>query len=340
MDLFRLHAYAVIPQRTSAPNSSVPPIGGAIKITPDLRAVMDTNTNEARFEQRPFVDFAVDTTTRTNDTRDAVINFAMGESATAKAAAVYLADRLSTAMDRRSMPCLFVPAALKDDDLFRVILWIFPREDAFQLRDEVGGPRIEVLTDVFSQKSGHRKAAQFDGGNIKTGFLQGRVLDHQADAVSRDFADFWIGRFLQCVLSLKGEAGTRLLAKTVRQTFDALVEPAAREQLHAAVMAMRNSPQRRVSLFTFGERYLDGVAKAQFLSNVKQDHALRSSFDFDRELFDTTLQFHIFELEKGVFVSTPPSELGETVTIKGEGATRHLTCQGRIIDEKLRTRHA
>lgn len=340
MDLFRLHAYSVLPQRKASESESAAPEGGAIRITPLLKSVMDTNVAEARFEQQPLVDFAVDTKTRTNETRDAVMDFAFGETATAKAAAVKLAEKLSASMDRRSTPCLFVPAALRKDDLHRIILWIFPREDAFQLRQDSGGPTIEVLTDVFSQKSRHRKAAQFDGRNLKTEFLQGRILDHQANAVSREVADFWMDAFLMCVLSMKDDAGTRLLAKTIRLTYDDLPEPQDREQLHSALMAIRHAPQRRVSLYTFGERYLDGAAKEAFLGHVPNDHALRSSFNFERETFDTTLQFRIFELEKGVFVSSPLAEVGATVKITGEAKERHLLCEGRIVDEKMRTRRA
>ena len=338
MELFRLHAYSVLPQRKV--DELEVPLGGAIRVTPQLKTVMDTNIADAKFEQQPLVDFDVDTETRTNETRDAVMTFAFGEAPTAKVAAVQLAEKLSHAMDRRSTPCLFVPTALRNGDLHRVIVWIFPREDAFQLRHESAGPTIEVLTDVFSQKSRHRKAAQFDGRNLKTEFLQGRILDHQANAVSRDFADFWMGEFLMCVLSMKDDAGTRLLAKTVRLTYDDLPNPLDREQLHSAVMAIRHSPQRRVSLYTFAARYLDGSTKENFLARVPNDHALRSSFNFDRDTFDATLQFRIFELEKGVFVSSPLTEVGASVKIVGEPQNRQLVCQGRIVDEKMRTRRA
>jgi len=338
MELFRLHAYSVVPQRTI--DDAEAPVGGAVIVNAELRSVMDANMAGARFDQQPLVDFDADTGTRTNETRDAIMTFAFGEPATAKAAAMGLADRLSLAMDRRSTPCLFVPVVLRQEASCRVILWIFPREDAFQLREAAGAPTIEVLTDVFSQKSKHRKAAQFEGRNLKTGFLQGRVLDHQANAVSRDFADFWVGRFLECVLSMKDDAGTRLLAKTVRQTYDVLETSQEREQMHSAVVAIRHSPQRRVSLYTFAERYLDGEPKAAFVKNVKHAHALNSPFNFDRDIFDETLQFRVFELERGIFVSSPLPEIGESVKISGAGENRRLTCQGRIVDEKLRTRHA
>jgi hypothetical protein len=98
------------------------------------------------------------------------------EPAPARAAALLLANRLAMAMDRRSTSCLFVPTAFRDDDKRRVILWIFPRDEAFRLRTGNEGPTIEVLENIFSQKSKHRKAAMFEGRNLRNHFLSGRVL--------------------------------------------------------------------------------------------------------------------------------------------------------------------
>jgi hypothetical protein len=55
--------------------------------------------------------------------------------------------------------------------------------------------------------------------------------------------------------------------------------------------------------------------------------------------FDATLQFRIFQHRTGVFVSSPLTEVGESVQIT-EGQERRLSCEGEIVDERLRTRHA
>lgn len=139
---------------------------------------------------------------------------------------------------------------------------------------------------------------------------------------------------------MRDDAGTRLLAKTIRQAYDAIESPADLEQMHAAIMAVRNSPQRRISLYSFADRYLGGDARSTFLNKVKHESALHSSFNFQRDVFDETLQFRVFELDRGVFVSSPLTEVGESVRISGAAGDRTLTCRGRIVDEKLRTRHA
>ncbi len=339
MELFRLHAYAVSPQRGADEVSE--PEGGAVAINDQLRRTIDENLTSAHFDSRTIVDFHVDPTTRTNEIRDSILAFAFREPPRARAAALTLAERLASAMDLRSTPCLFIPAAFRDEDRRVVTLWTFPRDEAFRFRHRRSGPSIQVLTDVFSQTSRLRKAAKFDGRALRNHFLTGRVLDFQANHVSKDVADFWINRFLQCRFGLAGDAGTRLLARTVRKAYEECDERGDQEELYTAVMAMRRSPHKRLSLQDFADRYLarDGKAYSAFTSSIPNQESLSAVFEFQTEVFDTTLQFRVFQLDTGVFVSSPLTEIGESVQIT-QGRDKRLSCAGAIVEEHLRTRHA
>lgn len=336
MDLLRLHAYSVFPQRLQ--EEPTPPIGGAIRPSPELKSVMDENAASSKLWEQPLVDFLVDPANRTNLVRDAIMEFAFGAPASAKAAAIRLAKRLGESMDRRSAPCLFIPTVHQEDGHARIVLWVFPREHAFQLRMTAETPSIDILTDVFSQTSRLRKAGAFQGKNLRTDFLTGHVLDYQANSSTRDIADFWIGRFLECTLALKDEAGTRVLARTLRRVYETCARAEGKEQLQAAIMAMRRSPHRRISLATFADRYLDGEAKDAFLAIAPEAPTRAALFDFDLATFDSVLQFRVFQLHTGVYVSSPPSQIGESVRITGD-RERTLSCEGTIVDEKMRTRH-
>ena len=130
MDLFRLHAFTVQPSRTA--EASVPPAGGEVRVSKELTNVLNQNVRVARLDQRTLVDFQVDPVTRTNETRKLVLSYAFGDSQAADTAADSLALRLSNAMDFRSKVALFVLSALQEDPQRTVILWIFPRDEAFQ----------------------------------------------------------------------------------------------------------------------------------------------------------------------------------------------------------------
>lgn len=335
MELFRVHAYSVAPGRTAG--SPMEPEGGAVSITAELRRVIDENIQNAQFDRRTVIDFQVDPATRTIQTRDLIVEYAFGEPASARAAALSLARRLAQAMDQRSTPCLFVPVAFRDGERRAVFLWTFPRDEAFRLRRGRAGPAIEVLTDVFSQTSRLRKAARFQGRKLRAEFLSGQALDFQANHASRDVADFWIARFLESRFGIGGDAGTRLLARVVRKAYEECTELEDKEALYTAVMAMRRSPQRRVSLQDFADRYLETSVRDAFLAGAPNQESLNSVFDFNRDVFDSTLHFRVFQLDTGVFVSSPLTQIGESVQI-AEGRRRQLSCRGQIVNEQLRTR--
>jgi hypothetical protein len=337
VELFRLHAYSVTPQRRDETPGD--PEGGAVTLGARLKKVLDDNLSDAEFEKRTTVDFAVDPSTRTNVTRDAIVEYAFGEAPAARAAALLLARRLSGAMDHRSTPCLFISAAFRDGERRMVTLWTFPRDEAFQFRSGRAGPSIEVLTDVFSQRSKLRKAACFQGRKLRNDFLSGRALDFQADHSLREVAEFWINRFLDCRFAIAADAGTRLLARTVRRAYEECEEPEDKETLYTAVMAMRRSPHKRLSLGDFANRYLEGGAREAFLTAIPNEESRVSAFEFQRDVFDGLLQFRVFQLESGVFVSSPLSEVGQSVRVS-QGEDKRLSCEGRVVDESMRARHA
>jgi len=338
MDLYRLHAFAVRPSRT-AESAAFIPEGGAIGITEQIATTLKQAIDTAKFDTRTSVDFCVDTSTRTCKMRDLVVSYAFCQPEELEQTAIDLAGNLSGAMDSRSNPCLLVMGVFIVDNEHLVTLWIFPRDNAFQFRHDSSGSAIELLTDIFSQGSKLRKAAHFKGRNLRSDFLSGRVLDFQSTHSSRGIADFWIHRFLDCRFSLRDEAGTRLLANALKKAYETCTSEDSREQLYSAMVGIRHTPQNRFSLNDFCERYLSGNARESFLGSLPDRDNLTLTFEFQRECFDATLKFRVFRLDTGVFVSSPFDEIGASVRIS-EDRTRRLVCQGTVVEDKLRKRHA
>jgi hypothetical protein len=337
MDLFRVHAFSVDPVRTLDGGNT--PEGGRIDITSSLRSALQRNFMAAKFNKRARVDFDVDPETRTNNIRDQIMNYAFGNSRSADASATQLSILLSEAMDLRSKPNLFIITSLRSDDLRRVVLWIFPRDTAFRLITGEENPTLQELTDIFSQTSRLRKAASFEGRNIRTNFLHGRILDFQSGYEALDIADFWIERFLQCRFSISGEAGSRLLADAFKEAADASITMEEKEQLIAAIMAIRNSPRSRWSIREIADSFLEGNPRDVFLESTPNVETRSSTFEIDRDVFNSVLKFRIFSLDTGVFVSSPLEEVGNSVSLEGD-EEKTLECRGTVLDQKVRTRHA
>jgi hypothetical protein len=335
----RLYAFAITP-RKGEQEDDYSPEGGALLITAELKGIIYDNIASAAFDKRTPIDFNVNVTTRSNEVRDYIINFAYADAAEGRAAALGIAHRLAGAMDNRSTPCLLIIAALEREDERVVTFWTFPRDEAFRLRNRRSGPTIQILSDVFSKTSRLRKAAYFRGRRLRNHFLSGKALDFQADHANRELAEFWIARFLQCRHEIGSDTGTRLVARIMRKAYERCSDPEDQEELYAAMIAMRRSPQKRISLYQFADRYLreGGTARNAFMQGVPNTESVNALFEFSTPTFDEALQFRVFQLRTGVFVSSPLKEIGESVQLS-EGAERRLSCEGVVVDERLRTRH-
>ena len=337
MRLFAVHAFCIDPRRTKGGPSQ--PAGGPVRVTPALRAALAEAANFAHLKRTTLVDLVLDPHTRTGPVRDSLLQFAFGSGTDRGTAAIALATRLCGAMDLRSKPCLFIIAAEEEEARRRLTAWTFPRDEAFQFQGSPNHSSIKLLSDVFSRTSHLRKVALFEGGRRPADFISGRVLDLQANAASRAAADLWISTFLEARLAIAREAGTRLLANSIRRAYKESDDPEAKEQLHAAIVAIRQSPRRRWSFVEFADTYLKGDTHDRFVSMAGDDETVHSLFDFDRESFDRTLNYRVFRLDTNVYVSVPFDEIDKSVKISGE-KERRLKCEGIVVDDQVRVRRA
>jgi len=210
--IVRLYAYAIEPGDSGSVE------GGKVPADLALTDLLRSAAAIAELPQQTSVALAVDPSTRTSEVRNHIKTFAFsGGGQSGKAAALALAIRLQSAMDRRSAACLFVAVATqRDKQTRRVTFWTFPKEEALRFAMKAK-PEMTILKDVFSTTSRLRKAALFEGTQAKTQFLFGRVLDLQArGGAGKEIADYWINKFLGATLMITSNEGTKLLAKNIR----------------------------------------------------------------------------------------------------------------------------
>jgi len=341
MELFRLYAFEVTPQRKITPDERVAPTGGAFPVKAEIQEVLDNLLISSKLPTQATVDFRVDGSTnlqqRKNVVRNLVMDFAFGSTAKAKAAAQALAEKLGEAMDDRSPPTLLMLTASRNGTDRRATLWAFPQDEAFQFRPSRSGASIKVLTDIFSRSSRLRKAALFDGKERQTDFWNGHILDLQSTGGFGKAADYWITSFLECRFGMEGEAGTKLLAKHLQGTYES-VSGSGREQLYGAMVAIRTSPKQTWSMVQFAKNYLQGDVKDRFLQSVPPEQR-NLSFKFQREVFEAKLNFRVFQLENNIYVSAPFDTVGDNKAVRIlDGQQRKLRCEGVVVNEQVRAR--
>lgn len=318
--LSRLYGFAVVPKHQ--------PGGGEVAIDPVLEETLDQVYHRAAQASGRTVHLLADG----NEVRDALISIAFHDDIPAAASARLLAERLATAMDRRSPPGLFVLSVHGSGATREVEMWLFPRSEAFRYRSD----RIELADDIFSISSKVRKAAMFRGSNQPGEFLIGRVVDYQAHGSDRYVAGFWVERFLQARLEMSGEEGTLLFAKTVKMAFDALRDDAAAQrELAGAVDSVRGGA-RRLSVNSFAEEHLSGAAADTLVASAPSVDAAAVSFQFDPRSFDEAAGYRVFRLDSGVVVTAPAEIVGDSeAVVESDGM---LQVQGVVASQTLRSR--
>lgn len=336
MSLFRIHAYEVTPQRTRTTKTA--PTGGALPPNTALASSLASLYTSSGLSGQAAVDFRVQSQpNRQHDVRDLVMDFVFGSAPKARSSAIKLATRLADSMDGRSPASLLMLTGEKQNPSHRMTIWAFPQEEAFRFQATGGTPQIQLLKDIFSRSSRLRKAATFEGGNRKTDFWNGQVLDLQAASLKAS-ANYWIEDFLDCRWGLEGKAGTRLLAKHLRSAYESAKAQPDRDQLYNAMLAVRTSPTKTWSITKFAGQFLQGEAKRLFEQSVPADMR-KLKFNFERGEFEKKLNFRVFRLQDDVYVSAPFGAIGNSVKIS-DGKQRKLKCAGVVVDEKLRERHA
>ena len=276
--LVRIHAYQLSPRRTATTPAAV--VGGKFPISAAIRNSLDDLFVKSGLASQAEVDFrpGTGTTIGTHPVRQLLLRFSFGGASTAATASQQLSEKLADSMDYRSPPALLMMTCLKNGNHRRTIMWAFPQESGFQFRSDTAGARIRLLKDIFSHSSRLRKAALFEGRNRRSGFVPGRIIDHQALAGRRG-ADYWVDKFLECQFALSGVMGTRRLAGYMRAAHDALTSQADKDQVFSTILAIRTSPTKNWTYQRVATRFLAGAAQREFLSRIPaRERALAFSF--------------------------------------------------------------
>lgn len=340
MTLFKIHAYEVIPQRLQT--TAVDPRGGAFSADAEFKNELKKYLKNSKLANRPEIAFRIASKTpagiNAHAVRKSIIDYLFAAPATSKKASLELAMRLSKAMDDRSPYTLLMLAAYKgekDDSYRRLVLWAFPKDEPFKFSaSKTGTAKIEIPENIFSRSSSFKKGSLYEGFQTNDAFLQGFVIDRQAETSWGTAADYWVSQFLDSQFTLTGSAGTRLLARTLKITHNDLSEQADRNQITDSIQAAFTSNRRRWSLQQYAKEYLTGIAETTFLANAPAE-TVRTKFDFNKQEFEEKVQLRVFRLSDDVVVAAPFSTIDKSVKLVGKDASQ-IRVTGTIVEETVK----
>jgi hypothetical protein len=272
---------------------------------------------------------------REHPVRELVLRVAFGQTRAPASAMSELAARLSACTDHRTGASLMITTVHDAEERRRVSIYVFPEEDSYRLRQLRDEAILERLRS-FALRSKLRKVARFEGKHIKTHFLQGEVADLQIGSDPRTAADYWVTAFLEAEFSINSNKGTRLVAAGLHKAF-AAASPQGRQAVMEAAIALMADRRQAWSLDQIAMKLVPDNLVAAFCSVAPNVETRAGQFILDKDLLRNRINYRVFQLNTGVWVSSPFQEVGESVTISKDGDTRTLSCRGVVIAEKVRS---
>ncbi len=102
-----------------------------------------------------------------------------------------------------------------------------------------------------------------------------------------------------------------------------------------AASALMANHRKAWSLEKIASDLIPSRLREAFCSVAQNPEALKDKFMLSKELLRDRINYHVFQLETGVWVSSPFSEVGNTVKLRREGGKRTLTAHGVVLAEKV-----
>lgn len=275
---------------------------------------------------------------REHPVRDALLKLAFGQTRTPLAAMEELATRLAKSTDRRTQPSLFATTVDERDQSRRVSMYVFPEESTFALRRSNQESTEAFLEHVssFVLESRLRKVARFEGKNIKTHFITGRVVDLQIGSSPRGVADYWVTDFLDAGFAINDVKGTTMAADGLKLAFQK-ADGEGRQRVMEVAMALMADGRRAWSLDRIAKEYLPEDLSSTFCSIAPNADTLTGKFMLNKDLLRDRINYRVFQLSSGVWVSSPFHEVGRSVKLEGQGNKQMLTARGVVESERVRS---
>lgn len=333
--LQRGYASVIYPSKgTSTPE---PPRTYALKTDASFRQALSVAIGIAARRPMSSVVLNMDDN-RTHPVRDAMLKLAFGQTRTPLPAMVALASRLAKFTDNRTRPALFVVTIDEADKTRRVSMYVFPEESTYALKSSAQDPTEAILEHLnsFVLESRLRKVARFVGKNIKTHFINGEVVDLQIGSGPRSVADYWVADFLDAEFAINDYKGTTLAASALKLAFQK-ADPRGKQTVMEAAIALMADSRRAWSLRRIADEFIPADLVEAFCSAAPNSETLANKFMLNKDLFRDRINYRVFQLQSGVWVSSPFSEVGRTVKLEDEGKKRVLTARGVVEDERVQS---
>jgi hypothetical protein len=252
-----------------------------------------------------------------------------------------VAARLQSVTTHRSGLGLFFLIGGRIGGDYALVISRFPADQAIMAEESGGRLAVEFVERVFMRNARAYKSVFYQTSSLDAGFWDGRAVDRQISG-AQEVSEYWISDFLLSQLRTTSKAGTKRLARAIRDAVKSTDELVVRQELIAATTLLRGQAGRRRSAAEFLDRLdLTEPAVQAIITAFPRSDLVDEVFEFDLTEFDRQVQYRAVELDNGGILIAQDEQFDQVFRKEqiraAEGRVRYTT-EGRVVDEMLRKR--
>lgn len=170
------------------------------------------------------------------------------------------------------------------------------------------------------------------------------MVDKQIAYGPSSVADYWIRDFLLSDFLMTGPAGTRRLAKAIREAIRSESELPVKHELSLLASLLPGLGGKLVSVNTVFERYaVTDSARRAVAQRFSGDALLDAVFAFDADEFRNNAAMRAVELDNQGILLAPAESFDDVFSqeaVTGQPGAVRFSSEGRIVDESIRQRRS
>lgn len=337
MPVQRIHTFLVQPGRGAEPRqingANVPLDGNLFHLLNDVYAKSDVECDsEISFNQGADG-------RQENPCRNLIIDYLSTPNVTRGRK---LAQRLESVTTHRSgLGLLFLISGMEGLD-HKIVISRFPADSAILAEENQEDLTVEFLERVFMKSATAYKASTYRHASLEAGFWHGRAIDKQINSGVTQLSNYWIFEFLDSDYRTTAAAGTRRLARALRNAARQSDLIDVKSEIAAAVTLANGLGRQGTSIREFGRRFrLSEPTMAAIEKEVGQAHLLDERFQFDLNEFKEQVPYRTVQLNSGGMLTAESGNFDEVfereIVDENDNVVRYSTT-GKVVSEKLTRR--
>lgn len=251
-----------------------------------------------------------------------------------------IAQRLQLTTDNRSgIGLLFL--LIGDHGLKkRLVASRFPTDQAVLADLSSGGLNVEFLEQVFIKRLSSYKALLIEHQTPKDGFWKGIATDRQASQSGEHISEYWLKEFLNADFSETAAAGTRRLARALKEAVKANPSLSVKTEIaHASSLAPAALAGKSLTISEFCDHFGLSVAARDTIRNrLSKPSLFGKKFQFDPNEFKTVAPYRTVELNTGAILTAPSDSFEKVFEREIVGDDIEFRARGQVSDQRLARR--